>query len=370
MQYSEVESKRFGLRVLRESVDHIDAAGLAASLDREQADVLFLRLPSANQAELSRLERTGIPYLVADTLVYYHCDLADPPSDLRNPGLSLRQATPADREELATMVETIFPDYTNHYSANPLLSGDDILAGYVEWAESYIEAPGRKVFFAMRDATCVGFATCSYDGDECEGVLYGVMPEAAGQGVYTDIIRLTKANFRDDGFKRMRVSTQIQNVAVQKAWTREGFTIGTSYATVHLNPLFAASARPADVFDHVVDGDATEAFAAASGDRNPVHFDREYARSLGFEDRFAHGLIANGILSEYFGMRYPGPGTVIAGYRYTFMKPLYPGRTYRVRFGFPVIKPSGYHKATVTIRDGDELCLLAYCDLFKKPADG
>jgi 3-hydroxybutyryl-CoA dehydratase len=34
-----------------------------------------------------------------------------------------------------------------------------------------------------------------------------------------------------------------------------------------------------------------DAFAKASGDHNPLHMDREFAREQGFADRIAHGML-------------------------------------------------------------------------------
>jgi hypothetical protein len=62
---------------------------------------------------------------------------------------------------------------------------------------------------------------------------------AAGRGVYTDIIRLTKEHFRRRGFARMLVSTQVQNLAVQKAWVREGFFMTEAVVTIHVNALLS-----------------------------------------------------------------------------------------------------------------------------------
>jgi hypothetical protein len=238
--FSDVESRRFDLRGFRAEVADLDEERVLADIEQNRIDVLFLRIPAAKQHELHRLGRIGVPYLVADTLVRYTADLAAEPGPLRNPDLTLVECTEADREELGALVEEIFPGYTNHYFSNPLLDPQSILDGYVEWALSYLGAQdaGRTAFFVRSPDATVGFATCSFEaGERCEGVLYGVTSSAAGQGVYTDIIRLTKGHFRDRGFRRMVVSTQVQNLAVQKAWVREAFFMSEAVVTVHLNAL-------------------------------------------------------------------------------------------------------------------------------------
>lgn len=40
-------------------------------------------------------------------------------------------------------------------------------------------------------------------------------------------------------------------------------------------------------------------FAGASGDHNPIHIDIDNARSAGYQDVFAHGMLTMGCLSRY-----------------------------------------------------------------------
>jgi 3-hydroxybutyryl-CoA dehydratase len=75
---------------------------------------------------------------------------------------------------------------------------------------------------------------------------------------------------------------------------------------------------------HVTD-DQIEAFAKLSGDRNPVHFDDAFARSIGFAGHIAHGAVTTSLLSAVLGMDLPGPGSVFLEQRVRFLKPVLPG---------------------------------------------
>ena len=44
-----------------------------------------------------------------------------------------------------------------------------------------------------------------------------------------------------------------------------------------------------------------EAYAEASGDRNPIHLDEEFARSVGLPGVIAHGLLQMGLLARVAG---------------------------------------------------------------------
>ena len=72
--------------------------------------------------------------------------------------------------------------------------------------------------------------------------------------------------------------------------------------------------------------DATiEAFAAVSGDRNPVHLDAAYAATTPFRGRVAHGMLTAAYFSALIAGDLPGPGTIYLGQRLRFTAPVRPG---------------------------------------------
>ncbi|HTK36655.1 MAG TPA: MaoC family dehydratase [Caulobacteraceae bacterium] len=53
-----------------------------------------------------------------------------------------------------------------------------------------------------------------------------------------------------------------------------------------------------------------EAFAAVSGDTNPVHLDEAYAQTTPFKSRIAHGMLLGAYISAVLGVELPGPGAI------------------------------------------------------------
>lgn len=80
---------------------------------------------------------------------------------------------------------------------------------------------------------------------------------------------------------------------------------------------FTKTFSPADIY----------AFAAASGDRNPVHLEASYAETTVFGARIAHGLLVAGLISAVLGNTLPGPGTIYLGQELKFKAPVYIGDT-------------------------------------------
>ncbi len=80
---------------------------------------------------------------------------------------------------------------------------------------------------------------------------------------------------------------------------------------------------------HVSD-ETIEHFGAASEDRNPVHFDDEYAASTMFKGRIAHGILTASFISAVIGTELPGPGSIYLGQTLKFRAPVRPGDDVRV----------------------------------------
>lgn len=366
---SEKESTRFNMNILRVKMESLDVKELNKHILKENTDLTILRIPCENGAQISKLQILGYPYFQTDTLVYYYVDFGKHvPNELKNKDLLFNIATKNDKEEIANLVDLIFPGYTNHYNSNPYIDKQNIIEGYKEWVLDYIEKENKYVFLVNKNGKNIGFATCSVENGEAEGVLYGVLPEAAGGGVYSDIIRYTQKYMKNKGINIMKVSTQVQNYAVQKVWGREGFILLKSFATIHINSLLNYSCLPKRNFEINISEDEIAKYGELSGDINPVHFDDDFAKNLGFSKRIAHGLIANAEMSKYFGMEFPGNGTLFMSYYYKFFRPLYPNQNYKVTISVPFYDElKNLYLCLVKIYDNeDNLCLLSYNDLIKK----
>jgi acyl dehydratase len=68
------------------------------------------------------------------------------------------------------------------------------------------------------------------------------------------------------------------------------------------------------------------AYAEASGDRNPIHLDADFARMVGLPGTIAHGMLDLGILVDAVA-RWAGGSDRVASIGCRFSKPLLPGDT-------------------------------------------
>lgn len=96
-----------------------------------------------------------------------------------------------------------------------------------------------------------------------------------------------------------------------------------------------------------------ERFTQISGDRNPLHYDEEIARSTRFGEIVVQGGITSAILNAVVAEDLPGPGTVFLHVEWSFKAPVRPGDTItgavevlEVRQDKPIT-----HLATTVVRD-------------------
>jgi acyl dehydratase len=81
--------------------------------------------------------------------------------------------------------------------------------------------------------------------------------------------------------------------------------------------------------------DTLVAYAAASGDQNPIHQDEDFARSVGLPDVIAHGMFTMALAGRAVTAWTGDPGALVE---------------YHVRFGRPVVVPDDDDGAEVVVR--------------------
>jgi 3-hydroxybutyryl-CoA dehydratase len=103
---------------------------------------------------------------------------------------------------------------------------------------------------------------------------------------------------------------------------------------------------------HVVGAGDIEAFAAVSGDVNPVHLDEAYAKTTAFGGRIAHGMLSAAYISAVLGNKLPGPGSIYLSQSLRFRRPVKIGDPLTARV---VVKSLDVGKAHATL---ETLCIV------------
>ena len=96
----------------------------------------------------------------------------------------------------------------------------------------------------------------------------------------------------------------------------------------------------------VIDDSDIELFGRVSTDRNPVHFDDEYARDTIFGGRIAHGMLTAGLISAIIGEQLPGHGSIYMKQSLVFLVPVRPGEMVEASVA---VAASDYARRRVTL---------------------
>jgi len=75
-------------------------------------------------------------------------------------------------------------------------------------------------------------------------------------------------------------------------------------------------------YEKTIRAEDIDAFAAITGDTNPVHLDEVYAASTPFKARIAHGMLSAGLISTVLGTQLPGPGCIYLDQQIRFRAPI------------------------------------------------
>jgi len=237
LRFEERERARFGYRMARLTLDSAcvpaDAESIMKMCRSSNVEMLTLRVPTDKVALVQTLE--ALEFRIMDCLVYYEC-----PTEclalLQPSTLEIREATLNDATAVGEIARVCFSNYSSHYHADARLDRSKVCEAYIDWAQRCCvdREIASCVFLPILGETIAGFiALRQHSPAEGEGILNAVHPRFAGSGIYGQLITRSKLWCRNNGMKRMVISTQIDNLKVQRTWSNRGFHLYKSYYTLH-----------------------------------------------------------------------------------------------------------------------------------------
>jgi 3-hydroxybutyryl-CoA dehydratase len=76
-------------------------------------------------------------------------------------------------------------------------------------------------------------------------------------------------------------------------------------------------------FNTKINSSMMDKFLDISNDINPLHIDKDYAKTKGFPDRVVYGLLTSSFYSTLVGVYLPGKYCILQGIDIQFSKPVY-----------------------------------------------
>jgi len=232
VRLSEIDERRFGIKSAR--VDNLSLADIdpvEVFCQANQVKFLAARCRTDAVQLAQSLEARG--YRLMDTLVYFKRNLTvDPPPPPSNDLTVIREARTDEALKVKAIAAKAFRGYSaGHYHADARLDPIKCDEAYADWAYNSCASKGvaDHVLVAESQSDLVGFLAFRRDG---EITLNAVVPSFQRKGVYRKLMCHALHILKPETTEAL-ISTQINNIAVQKVWVRLGFEPHSSFYTFH-----------------------------------------------------------------------------------------------------------------------------------------
>jgi ribosomal protein S18 acetylase RimI-like enzyme len=232
---SDIDKERFGVKTAK--VIGLTKDRLSSVLDfcaKEEVVLLIARCNMSDLEAAQSMEKED--FLLMDTLIYYSLDLSKRPIPSDKGVVHFRPIHADEEKEMIAVASESFRGYFGHYHADPRLDNEKCDEVYVDWAKKAYASRGanENFFVAEIDKRIVAFGVFRInDSEEGELFLGGIHPDFQGHGIYLSFLCRAMEWCLSRNAKRMVISTQLNNIAVQKVLTRFGFEISKGYYTYH-----------------------------------------------------------------------------------------------------------------------------------------
>jgi len=107
-------------------------------------------------------------------------------------------------------------------------------------------------------------------------------------------------------------------------------------------------------------------FSKVTGDKNPLHLKKNYAKKTIFKKRIAHGFLIGSLISNVLGNYFPGNGTIYLSQTLEFLNPVYINDYLKIKIlvlekknkNKFVLKTECYKNKSILILTGEAVILL------------
>lgn len=237
LQYSPVESARFGFEIFRAEADIL--LDLLCNL-RDDVDIVIIRDRDAIIYPLYEQIRTCADTHFRDTIVSYRKRLTR--GSLIAPTrfqCEIRPIVGTDWEFADALMNKVFQEYPGHYQRSPFFKRSDSAAGMCDWLRRLAEQPGNNVFSIVFEGGLVGFIGYAVKGTTYELALAATDPAVGVKRrnlVLLEAVRLAELLYLEKGMDFFVAKTQAANLSVQKNLVRYVHCEpAQSFSTLHIH---------------------------------------------------------------------------------------------------------------------------------------
>lgn len=218
---SELDTKRFGVPSARAEDITFDTLPAVDDFCKRYGIKFLVARCKADRLDVAQaLEERG--FRLMDTLVWLQFNFAKTPV-IRQEDYVVREIRSGDETVVREISRAAFSNYVGgHYHSDAKIDRTVCADIYADWA--YNSCTSKKVADHVLVAECdeqiAGFITLKKNG---EIPLNAVSPAMQKRGIYRSLVTGALPLLKSNGAKHARISTQVNNIAVQKVCQRVGF---------------------------------------------------------------------------------------------------------------------------------------------------
>ena len=212
---------------------NLDVSNIIRLARENSFDHLSVKVPTEYKKNFNSFLKQG--FYLTDTLVrYIHVFGEGKLPDIRSKTI-IRDYKPNDVDALMAIAKSSF--VFDRFHSDKSLDGALSDKYYERWIYNSCNGFADKVIVSEHNGEVAGFTTGKNDPADRYGhlVLSAVSPKFRGLGIYTSMIYKGIQWIADEGYEGVIVGTQINNIAVQKAWIKLGFTVLDSQYILHMH---------------------------------------------------------------------------------------------------------------------------------------
>jgi len=226
---SKEESLAFGLSIGRATYSFWDDVDSELEAAIQEHDLVILR--TRDLVPFDTLE--GSTVISAGTLTYWASEI-DPSFDAGGSDYHLvKNLNGRSLSDFNAVLQDSFYNYKNHYDLNPVLTGTSTTDAYLRWAMSRVDSDALTGLLTFKEAP-VGVVSAVQQGSVVEIEIAGIVSSEQGRGHYRHLIGQLWDMVDQPNASQLVISTQIENLNVQAAWTKIGLKPQFEVHTTHI----------------------------------------------------------------------------------------------------------------------------------------
>ena len=244
VQFSEVETHLFGIKVGRANLTQFEPKGLLEDLLREKYDVVRLHHSSADRLLEVKLRAMKIPFSLCGIVPkFWICHKAFEFKPMTNAKIEFIPYAIKDRSDLEQMIEICFYEQVTGFFEIPVFSAKvPKVLQHKAFSRFLLDQLDRNpaeylAWTVYLEGQPAGFLINTFGDRVTETILAGVLPKFSNQKIFRDIARFSQ-NFGKQNGRSGYTGARIQNVLSQNLFADEGMTVRGSNLVYYLIPLF------------------------------------------------------------------------------------------------------------------------------------